>query len=167
MGPFINFPCIRRNFANFCQLPVCPLDLLSTFRTTVVSFVHFCQLSVSVGHSVRFSCVCETFHQNFVLQRDLPSIFINFSCVHGTFHQLLSTFCLLLSNCPASGFRQLSVLLCFHAFCQLMSTLRVSSGTSVNFLCVQGTFCQLPSTFRASEGLSVKFCASRTFCHLQ
>ena len=45
-GHSVNFPCIRRNFVNFRQLSVRPLDLPSTFRMAVGSSVHFCQLSV-------------------------------------------------------------------------------------------------------------------------
>ena len=112
-GHSVNFLCIRGTFhqlsvrpQKFCQLP-------PTFRAPAGPSVNISYgsgifrplLSIfcaSVGHSVKFLCVRGTFHQLFVLKRDLPSISINFRasaglsinflCVRGTFHQLLSTF---------------------------------------------------------------------------
>ena len=92
----VNILCIR---GPFCQLSVHPWDLPSTFRAPTGPSVNipygsgifrlllstFC---VSVGHSMKLPCVRGTSHQLSVLQRDLPSIFINFTCDRGNFLQL-------------------------------------------------------------------------------
>ena len=162
IGPSKNIPCTRWTFrqlqATFravagpsgnsqCGCGTFP-QVASTFRAAVVPSATFRAVT---GSSVNFLSGHRSsvnFHQLSVPPRDFPSTSVNSPCGHRpsvNFRQisvLLQDLCLLLLNCRSSGFRQLSLLPCFHAFCQLTSTLRVSSG---------------PSTFCASEGHSVNF----------
>ena len=178
-----NSPC---GHGTFLQFSVRSRDLSATFLAATGL-----QLT-----SINFPCIHETFRQHssilraaaepyvnfchfFVQPRDHPEMSVNFLCDRGTFLQLLSNFsaparsfvylCQLsvcLQDLP-SGYRQLSVLPCFHAFCQLTSTLRVSTGPSVNFPCIRGTIHQIFVCQRNILSTSVTIsCGRRTFCQL-
>ena len=135
-GTFKIVPCTHWTFRQFqatfravagpsgnsqCGRGIFP-PVASTFRAAVVPSVTFQAATGLQLTSINFPCIHETFRQHLSTLSAAVGPFVNFRQISVR----LQDFCLLLSNCPASGFRQISVLLCFHAFCQLMSTLRVS-----------------------------------------
>ena len=142
----VHIPCscgTFRQLASTCVNFLCISGIQSTFCSSVVPSVNFCEYFVSVGPPKTFRSAAGpsvNFSQLFVQPRDLTSTFrastrpsINFLCIRGIFHQL--------SVRP----RDLP-----STFCVARDLL----STSVNFPCLHGAFAQLslwlrhfPSTF--------------------
>ena len=96
-------------------------------------------------------CVRATICQFCVLQRDLPSTFVNLPCARETFHKLSLTF-----------YASMGTFVKYiYGSIQHSSTLYPSVRHSVNSPFVHATFHQLPSTFCLSEENIL--CGSWTF----
>ena len=136
-----------------------PLDLQSTsatFCASVGPYVNFRQLSVRPQNlpstSAKFLCVRATICQFFVLQRDLPSTFVNLPCACETFRKLSLSF--YTSMGTSVKYPYVSI--------QHSSTLCPSARHSVNSPFVHATFHQLPSTLCLSvENILCESCTFR------
>ena len=153
-------------FANFYQLSVRPLNLLSTSISIPCGRGIFRQLSMhsrdllpNKGPSINFphvmgrfgnsQCIRGTRRQIFVRQQDVQSSSVHILCVRRTFHQLS---------------------VCHWTFRQLPSTLSASAGPCVKCLCISGRSVifsthfvrprDLPSTFRAAADIPSIFFVS-------